>query len=98
MNRSFLITGIIIAISVFLISYKTSRYNHLMEQHNLVVDSLRSAKETIFKAQVIIDSLHDESFNNSTIVGRYEIALGMFREQNPAGADSFQLILSTKTE
>ena len=45
-----------------------------------------------------IDSLHDELFNKFTEVGRYEIALEIFKEQNKKAADEFELILTTQTE
>ena len=45
-----------------------------------------------------IDSLQSELFVQQTIVGRYEVALELFKEANPKGADQFQLIMSTQTE
>jgi len=37
-------------------------------------------------------------FNEKTNVGRYEVALELFKEKNKKGADEFELILSTQTE
>ncbi len=51
----------------------------------------------IQKAQ-LIDSLQSELFVTQTVVGRYEVALELFREKNKKGADQFELILSTQTE
>jgi hypothetical protein len=51
----------------------------------------------IQKAQ-LIDSLQSELFVSQTIVGRYEVALELFREKNKKGADEFELIMSTQTE
>ena len=51
----------------------------------------------IQKAQ-LIDSLQSELFVSQTVVGRYEVALELFREKNKKGADEFELILSTQTE
>jgi hypothetical protein len=45
-----------------------------------------------------IDSLRDELFIKFTEVGRYEVALEIFKEQNKKGADEFELILTTQTE
>ena len=45
-----------------------------------------------------IDSLRDELFIRSTEVGRYDIALEIFKEQNKKGANEFELILKTQTE
>ena len=44
------------------------------------------------------DSLRDELFIRSTEVGRYDIALEIFKEQNKKGANEFELILKTQTE
>ena len=54
----------------------------------------------IEKAQIINerDSLRDELFIRSTEVGRYDIALEIFKEQNKKGANEFELILKTQTE
>ncbi len=51
----------------------------------------------IQKAQ-LIDSLQSELFVTQTMVGRYEVALELFREKNKKGADEFELIMSTQTE
>lgn len=54
----------------------------------------------IEKSQIINerDSLRDELFNKFTEVGRYEVALEIFKEQNKKGANEFELILTTQTE
>jgi hypothetical protein len=46
----------------------------------------------------LIDSLQSELFVTQTVVGRYEVALELFREKNKKGADEFELIMSTQTE
>ena len=61
------------------------------------VDTTYLGGGDILKAQTI-DSLQSELFTQQTIVGRYEVALEMFKEENPKGAEQFQLIMSTKTE
>jgi hypothetical protein len=45
-----------------------------------------------------IDSLQSELFVQQTIVGRYEVALELFKEQDKKAADKFELILTTQTE
>ena len=71
-------------------------------------DELQKCKEgksflqggDIERAQIINerDSLRDELFIRFTEVGRYEVALEIFKEQNKKGADEFELILTTQTE
>lgn len=46
----------------------------------------------------VIDSLRNEIFIKETIIQRYEIALEMLEEVNPEAAQSYESILSTKTE
>jgi tRNA-dihydrouridine synthase len=46
----------------------------------------------------LVDSLQSELFVKETMIGRYEVALELLKEQNPKAADEFELILSTKTE
>ena len=50
------------------------------------------------KVKVNVDSLQTELFIKQTEVGRYEMALEMFKEEDSVGADHFEHILSTKTE
>ena len=45
-----------------------------------------------------VDSLQTELFIKQTQVGRYEIALELFREEDSVAADHFEYILSTQTE
>ena len=46
----------------------------------------------------LVDSLQSELFVKETMIGRYEVALELLKEQNPKAADEFELIISTKTE
>jgi uncharacterized protein YlxW (UPF0749 family) len=45
-----------------------------------------------------VDSLQAELFIKQTQVGRYEIALELFKEEDSVAADHFEYILSTQTE
>ena len=47
---------------------------------------------------VNVDSLQNELFIKQTEVGRYEVALEIFKEEDSVGADHFEHILSTQTE
>ena len=46
----------------------------------------------------LVDSLNQEIFQQQVIIGKYDIALEMLKEQNPDAAATFELILNTKTE
>jgi len=44
------------------------------------------------------DSLHDESFNASTVNGRYELSLEYLKEVNPKAAKEFEKFYNHETE
>ena len=80
--------------------FQQKELNQLREKVQLTnpaVDTTYLGGGDILKAQTI-DSLQSELFTQQTIVGRYELALEMFKEENPKGPEQFQLIMSTKTE
>ena len=89
------------AVSVLLICFlqqkELSKLRAKVELNPPAVDTTYLGGGDIQKAQ-LIDSLQSELFVQQTIVGRYEVALEMFKEENPKGAEQFQLIMSTKTE
>ena len=45
-----------------------------------------------------VDSLQTELFIKQTELGRYEVALEIFKEEDSVGADHFEYILNTQTE
>jgi len=47
---------------------------------------------------ILIDSLRDKLFETEMIVGRYEVALSIFKEEDSTAAVKFENIISTKTE
>jgi hypothetical protein len=46
----------------------------------------------------LVDSLNQELFKQQVVIGKYDIALEMLKEENPDAAATFELILNTKTE
>jgi hypothetical protein len=85
--------------------YQRREINTLIDENTKVKFEAQSLQGgDILKAQMydsisaLKDSLYYENFNNSNIVGRYEVALEMLREQNPKAAEEFETIMSTKTE
>jgi hypothetical protein len=52
-----------------------------------------------YKAKInTIDSLQSELFQTQSQVGKYEVALELFKEEDSVAANHFELILSTQTE
>ena len=102
-QSSILIVG---ALSLMVMCWYQRREINTLKEENIKVkfdaESLQGGD--ILKAQTydsilaLKDSLYYENFNNANIVGRYEVALEMLKEQNPKAAEEFELILSTKTE
>ena len=58
----------------------------------------RKLKLEIESQRSMIDSLHDENFNSSTELGRYEITLEHLKEVNPKAAKDFEDYMSHETE
>ena len=58
----------------------------------------RRMKLEIENQQHVIDSLHDENFNSSTEIGRYELTLEHLKEVNPKAGEEFENYLSHETE
>ena len=54
--------------------------------------------QTIDSLTNLTDSLQNELFVKGVEVGRYEVALELFKEKNKSGAEEFELILTTQTE
>jgi hypothetical protein len=54
--------------------------------------------QTIDSLQNLADSLHDEDFSKSTIIGRYELTLEHLKETNPKAAKEFEDWMSHNTE
>ena len=44
------------------------------------------------------DSLQSDLFQQSTVIGRYEITLDYMKVENPKAAEQFELFLYTQTE
>jgi hypothetical protein len=63
----------------------------IYEQNNVI-------NEYKAKASMDADSLQSELFQTQSQLGRYEVALEMFKEEDSVSADHFEYILSTKTE
>ena len=55
-------------------------------------------QQTVDKMQLQIDSLHDESFNSSTLNGRYELSLEYLKEVNPKAGKDFEDFFDHQTE
>ncbi len=61
-------------------------------EQNKVINEYKS------KSNISIDSLQSELFQTQSQLGRYEMALEMFKEEDSVAADQFEYIMSTKTE
>jgi hypothetical protein len=66
----------------------------------LLLTTIYEQNNTIneYKANNNTDSLQSELFQTQSQLGRYEVALEMFKEEDSVSADHFEYILSTKTE
>jgi hypothetical protein len=57
-----------------------------------------SSSKQIDSLQTLSDSLRDESFIHFTEMGRYEVALEIYKETNPKSVQEIELIKATQTE
>jgi hypothetical protein len=98
------------AVAVLLICYLQQKELKRLRQYEngIEVYSEEHGKDVRLKIEDIqklnayyklqMDSLKSEDFVKSTIIGRYEVALELFKEKNKKGAEQFELIMSTQTE
>jgi hypothetical protein len=61
-------------------------------------ERINQFKVEVKTLQNVADSLHDESFNASTINGRYELTLDHLKEINPKAAKQFEDYMTHETE
>lgn len=64
-------------------------------------DELQKCQASNIQKEELInqrDSLQAELFVKGVEIGRYEVALEIFKEKNKTAADEFELILTTQTE
>lgn len=64
----------------------------------ILKDENQKMKLEIENKQNLIDSLHDEAFNSSTVNGRYELSLEHLKEVNPKAAKEFEEFFDHQTE
>ena len=81
------------ALSVLTLSYFQNQQIHMLRREIKVMKST-----SVIGKDEIIDSLNSELFIQQNIVGRYEIALEMLKEENPKAGEQYELILTTQTE
>jgi hypothetical protein len=84
----------VISISIFFHFSLYVNYN----QNNKIVDLENQLKEKTSLYYNAMDSLDNMMFDTETIVGRYEMALDYFKEQDSCCANKFEKILNTETE
>jgi hypothetical protein len=81
------------ALFVLTLSYFQNQQIHMLRREIKVMKST-----PVIGKDEIIDSLNSELFIQQNIVGRYEIALEMLKEENPKAGEQYELILTTQTE
>lgn len=94
MKTNYLLLTAAIAISsicTYLIANNRDAINELQDKSIQLSKTMDTLKTTI-------DSLNNEVFIFKTNQERYEIAIEMFKEENPKGYDQLQYIISHKTE
>ena len=85
------------AIALLSVIYMQNNEIKELKMKSEVVNDSAASNGDIAKSETL-DSLRSELFVQQTIVGRYEVALEMLKEQDKKAADKFELILTTHTE
>jgi hypothetical protein len=85
------------AIALLSVIYMQNNEIKELKMKSEVVNDSAASNGDIAKSETL-DSLRSELFVQQTIVGRYEVALEMLKEQDKKAADKFELILTTQTE
>ncbi len=85
----------IILIAVLLPLYQLYKINNDLEELKLSYDAVN---KEIDNNQIIIDSLANEVFIFKTNQERYEVAIDIFKDENPAAHKQLEYILYNKTE
>jgi hypothetical protein len=84
----------VISTTIFFLFSLYVNYN----QNNKLINLENQLKEKTSLYYKTIDSLNTKIFDTETIVGRYEMALDYFKEEDSVCANKFEKILNTKTE
>jgi hypothetical protein len=61
-------------------------------------ERINQFKVEVKTLQTTVDSLHDESFNASTVNNRYELTLDHLKKINPKAAKQFEDYMTHETE
>jgi hypothetical protein len=88
MKQYAIVTTVLFVISLYLNHSQRAQINDLETELNEKTSLYYNA----------MDSLDNMMFDTETIVGRYEMALDYFKEQDSSCANKFEKILNTETE
>ena len=87
----FAATGII---CIWLAIKVSNQERHIRKMEDLNI----TLTDSVTKLNSRIDTLYDDSFNTSTVNGRYELSLEHLKEVNPKAAQEFVNFMNTQTE
>jgi hypothetical protein len=85
----------IILIAVLLPLYKLYKINNDLEELKLSYDAV---VKKLYNSQTVIDSIENDVFIYKTNQERYETAIDLFKDENPAAHKQLEYILYNKTE
>lgn len=94
-NKTLRITIVILSLSLCWLLIGWGNYAASSKEKDKKIFQLNKKVDSL---KEISDSLYDENFINSTIVGRYELTLDYLREVSPRAALLFEEFLEHNTE
>ena len=87
--------AIILLLTICILCVVFLYINYNIEQKRPKAIEYEFKSDTLKK---LVDSLNQELFKQQVVIGKYDIALEMLKEENPDAAATFETILNTKTE
>ena len=97
-NRVLIFSTILLFLSAIIFAHFSLKSDNQYEDKVILSRKVDSLINCVDSVRYIKDSLYDELYVESIKATRYEIALEYLKEESPLCANTYEYILSTKTE
>ncbi len=97
-NRVLIFSTILLFISAIIFAHFSLKSDNQYEDKVILTRKVDSLINCVDSVRYLKDSLYNELYIESINATRYEIALEYLKEESPSCANTYEYILSTKTE
>jgi hypothetical protein len=97
-NKVLFFSTILLFLSAIIFAHFSLKSDNQYEDKVTLTRKVDSLINCVDSVRYMKDSLYNELFIQSTNATRYEIALEYLKEESPSCANTYEYILSTKTE